>query len=350
MKFFIFFYLFCLTLTAQVSNFWDVEAPQDFIFDGGIMYYVAQGIGSTGGFVAKVDFSEPTPTATYLVNNITYPRAIIFDDNYIYYALSFQIFKIPKNDTSPVPILVCSGVSNPRALHLKNSELYMAEGDKISKINIADANPVKVNLVTGLTDFPLSFSEYNNELYYSHGLKVSKIDFGTNSPTVTDVITNLDSRVYGMDFNDNFLYIDQTFIGGARKFLEVDILNLNTVEIPVNLPYLSGLGLKFKDGDLYFASAPADKIYKLENVSVLSINNFIVEENTLKIFPNPTLDYFSIANLKKTKNYKLFDLNGRLVAFGKISPFKNKISINNLSKGIYALILDGSQRFKIIKK
>ena len=57
MKYLMFLFLcYSLTLSAQISNFWSVNAPQDFVFDGDVMYYVAQGSSPTTGFVAKVDF------------------------------------------------------------------------------------------------------------------------------------------------------------------------------------------------------------------------------------------------------------------------------------------------------
>jgi hypothetical protein len=350
---YIYLVLCCITLSvnAQISNFWSVNTPQDFTFDGDIMYYVAQGSSPTSGFVAKVDFSASTPTAVNLVENITYPRAIAIDANFIYYNVYSQIFKISKTANNPTPVMVYNGVYEPKAFHIKNNELYIGEGDRISKIDISQSNPTKIDLVTGLTNFTLSFAEYNNELYYSTGYKVSKFSLATNTPTSSDVIINLEQRAYGIDFYNNFLYIDQTAVIGARKILKLDIQNINlgTEIIPANLPYLSGLGLKFKGNDLYFASAPADLIYVYPNIATLSTKDFVFNNSKLKIYPNPSSNFLKISDLKETKDYKIYDSRGVLIKSGKTSSSK-EINIENFSTGIYSLLVDDIGYFKFLKK
>jgi hypothetical protein len=352
MKYFIFFYFICsFSITAQISNFWSVYKIQDFIFDGDVMYYVSQGdAGGGSGFVARTDFSDATPTIEYLVNNILYPRAITFDANYIYYTTGSKIYKIPKNVPTPTPILIYSGQLQCKALYLKNDELYLGEINKVSKINVTVTNPTKYDLVTGLSDIVLSFTEYNNELYFSYGGNVSKINFNTNTPASTSVISNLTSKIYGMDFNSNFLYLEQTAINTNQRFLKFDILNLNLGFESINIGFSNaGVGFKFKGNDLYFGRPISNMIYKYENITTLSLDEFIFKKQILKIYPNPSSDFLNVSDLKELKNYKIFDTNGVLVESGEVSSSK-EINIQNLSSGLYHLSIDDVGYYKFIKK
>ncbi len=93
----------------------------------------------------------------------------------------------------------------------------------------------------------------------------------------------------------------------------------------------------------------------------LSIEDNLLSENQIKIYPNPVKNTFTLDISKSmilaSGNLKLqiFDLSGRLVKqVDKIKTFKRNIDINNLNSGIYLYQLSGNGNDiasgKIIKK
>ena len=74
-----------------------------------------------------------------------------------------------------------------------------------------------------------------------------------------------------------------------------------------------------------------------------------------KVYPNPTTDFINIELQQKNKiEYKLSDLQGKAVLQGKFTEKINKIDLNKLPNGIYALTLTNptdnkKETIKIIK-
>lgn len=85
------------------------------------------------------------------------------------------------------------------------------------------------------------------------------------------------------------------------------------------------------------------------DAEVLSINNFEVQKNKARIFPNPSSDFIKISGLDKTKKYELYDILGKEIKKGIISN-NDIISIQNLTNGIYFLKFENSNTLKFIKE
>jgi len=69
------------------------------------------------------------------------------------------------------------------------------------------------------------------------------------------------------------------------------------------------------------------------------------------IYPNPAVDDIHIDGLKDIKNYKIFDMSGKLIKEG--NPSKDMINISSLSKGsyiLYVILKDRTVSSKFIKK
>ena len=77
-------------------------------------------------------------------------------------------------------------------------------------------------------------------------------------------------------------------------------------------------------------------------------------QNTVKIYPNPTMDEFNIVmGHNEFQTYQMIDVTGKIVASGTISNTQNIISVASLSKGLYIIQLIGENQIsahKIIKK
>ncbi len=82
---------------------------------------------------------------------------------------------------------------------------------------------------------------------------------------------------------------------------------------------------------------------------VLSTNNFEVEQNKVKIFPNPSSHFIQFKGLSKTENYNLHNILGKRINKGTISN-NEQIDIQNLTNGIYFLKFENGNTIKFIKE
>ena len=73
-------------------------------------------------------------------------------------------------------------------------------------------------------------------------------------------------------------------------------------------------------------------------------------ENKISIFPNPVNDLLNVnldlSNGEKT-NYKIFDLNSKIVNFNEL--LNNQIDVSNLTKGVYILEINNTNNTNKIK-
>jgi len=77
--------------------------------------------------------------------------------------------------------------------------------------------------------------------------------------------------------------------------------------------------------------------YKIEPASTTSIDNNINVSNLFNIYPNPAKDFVSITgDLDMVNSIKIYDATGKLV-YQSFNPSKERISIANLSNGLYAM-------------
>jgi hypothetical protein len=81
-----------------------------------------------------------------------------------------------------------------------------------------------------------------------------------------------------------------------------------------------------------------------------------IEENIknvdLKVYPNPTTDYFNLASDSKILSIELYDASGRLIRTSLVNDFETRQNVNQLNKGLYFLKIkteSGEVTGKIIK-
>jgi hypothetical protein len=71
------------------------------------------------------------------------------------------------------------------------------------------------------------------------------------------------------------------------------------------------------------------------------------------LYPNPAVEYVIIeTTIEENSNYRIMDLNGMELLFGKIISEKTKVNITSLSAGIYFVEISRKslkERFKFIK-
>ena len=79
-----------------------------------------------------------------------------------------------------------------------------------------------------------------------------------------------------------------------------------------------------------------------------TLYNEDLKKATIRIYPNPVSNFIQINGLEKTSQYQLFDHRGQKVLEGNIQG-DSAISIQELARGLYLLIINGRFKQKILK-
>ena len=69
---------------------------------------------------------------------------------------------------------------------------------------------------------------------------------------------------------------------------------------------------------------------------------------SVKVFPNPTTDVLKVTT-DKSSNFKIFNMNGQEVMSDKVQEGTNDINVENLTNGVYFLMIDNKST-KFIKQ
>ena len=126
------------------------------------------------------------------------------------------------------------------------------------------------------------------------------------------------------------------------------------VPIPINSTVfqnvtLGGVALNVPEGTVSTYGAAA----VWANFSPIQDGTLSTNENNQKdifsVYPNPASDFISVAGLKQTTAYEVYNILGAKVLKGSLSA-TGKIEVQPLTKGVYFLKLDGGTPLKFIKK
>jgi hypothetical protein len=111
-----------------------------------------------------------------------------------------------------------------------------------------------------------------------------------------------------------------------------------------------GKSLAIYDGELYIAgnfshagtgTTPVNRIARFDGILPTRIFEIYTETEPIKIFPNPSSGYLyfdlKMDQWDEIKSYIIFDLTGRIVAFGKLDS--REMDIRSIKPGIYTVEL-----------
>jgi hypothetical protein len=84
-------------------------------------------------------------------------------------------------------------------------------------------------------------------------------------------------------------------------------------------------------------------------VSTLGVTTNVETNTQLNLYPNPSSEYINISGLKNNENYTIWNTIGTEVQNGNIFN-QEKISIQNLTEGVYYLKFENGSALKFIKK
>jgi hypothetical protein len=83
--------------------------------------------------------------------------------------------------------------------------------------------------------------------------------------------------------------------------------------------------------------------------STLGFDDFLETTTSLKLFPNPAIEYIQISGLFKEVNYTIYNILGKKVLTGNVVNDEG-IYIQNLANGLYLLKFNNGNTIKFIKK
>lgn len=87
------------------------------------------------------------------------------------------------------------------------------------------------------------------------------------------------------------------------------------------------------------------KLYFRNN---LSINEDVVSDDNINIYPNPASNNFKLSNIKPNSLISIYSLDGRLL-INQYNSSDQYIYIDNLQKGLYIVKVE-NKTFKLIKQ
>tara|TARA_B110000093_G_scaffold101558_1_gene109208 strand:- start:142 stop:801 length:660 start_codon:yes stop_codon:yes gene_type:complete len=85
--------------------------------------------------------------------------------------------------------------------------------------------------------------------------------------------------------------------------------------------------------------------------SVLNLTREELSENSkINVYPNPSVDFISISNLKDAVQCRITNIAGQTVLSKVVDANDNQMDVQELSKGFYFVEIAGKKTLKFIKK
>ena len=180
-----------------------------------------------------------------------------------------------------------------------------------------------------------------------------------NSVTIGAAVTSIGLSAFAFCTELNSVTIGAAVTSiGDHSFQDCSNLTEVTLNWAVPLPInstvflnvtLGGVALNVPEGTVSTYGAAA----VWANFSPIQDGTLSTNENNQKdifsVYPNPASDFISVAGLKQTTAYEVYNILGAKVLKGSLSA-TGKIEVQPLTKGVYFLKLDGGTPLKFIKK
>lgn len=256
--------------------------------------------------------------------------------------------------------------SNPNNFTLFNNKLYFTANDTTNgdELWMTDGTTAGTQMVLDLYpgatgSVPSNLYVYNNALYFSAdhptlGREVFKC-------TTTNTVTNLKNISSGsgssnpsnfIEYNGKLYFVAEDPVNGRELWsstgfnsttnLLADINSGSGSSNPNNLAVM-GTNLFFSADD--GVSGTGIELYKYQDPS-LSVNDEELE-NSISLFPNPTINSFNIKTNKTIESIIIYDIQGKTVK--SFDAEMDSYSIQDLNSGLYFVKIK-SDKVEIIKK
>ncbi len=245
----------------------------------------------------------------------------------------------------------------PNTISIENDKLYRLSFSVIAnnfgdiKLRFNDLNEsewTKQNILESFYAFDTKRKEYETFIYADRTSDNCKLYFMTDSD---------DANIYWLD-NVKFEEVvgtKGTLLDSVKLFTNssnsIKIYNLGNsvwndidgkeVTTSVNVQPWYGKILFYKSGKI------PDEISEIKN-------NHKLSNHDIKIYPNPAKDYFTVeSDLLKEKDaiVEIYSITGKKITtlYNKETKNKLKISVNNLNKGMYFIVIRNTKQTKSIQ-
>ncbi|NIF06697.1 T9SS type A sorting domain-containing protein [Chryseobacterium sp. Tr-659] len=328
----------------------NVNRPNLMVIDNNSMY-----VGDNyNQKIIKININNPTSAPVDLIEGLMGgPYGLTLKDEYLYISEleGGRILRVNLTNPNPVPETIISNLEGPSGLNFIGNNLYIAllSGNKICKIDISQPNPVLEDVIA--VESPFDIEKVDKYIYYTQRIASGTVSrFEINNPLATNetIISDI-SFPSGLILKNNDLYFCRS------KGLTVGSDDSGVVKFDINNPVTSEVilpgsidgptGLFFLNNDLFISDFYENKIYKAE---VFILGTKEIQNGKIQFYPNPAKDFIRINGLGTQKNYKIFDLTGKLIQTGNISRSENTIYVNGMTKGLYFLLLEDGNKFKFM--
>lgn len=308
-------------------------------------------------------------------------------DNILYFSTNTDIRYIDLNDPSFTPQILVD-LNTPTAMEYKDGFLYIADWGalKVVKVNLDQANPTPVD-VFSVTWKPNDLLFVGDVLYVSSNTNQRIYRYDINNSQTPEMFLNFLIGPLGLEYNNGFLYIAYSL---ANAIYRIDTISQNAtpeVFIENNSDMSHPLNIEFMNDDLFIANAYSDNILKVNinnppytTQEILSLNGArdllvdsesnmlyycnaafiyrldlsslsVQEENAtqIKLYPNPTIDKITIANVHSQQSYIIIDILGQRAKQG-ILDYNGELDVSDLKTGSYFIKLENGTVLNFLKR
>lgn len=318
--------------------------------------------------------SDGTVSGTQLLKNISvnaYLKNVAIYNGEMYFAASdgtngYELWKT--NGTTAGTLLVkninTASDSNPTKFLVSNNRIFFLADDGMNGEELwsSDGTSAGTQIVKDVTAGSSSSNiqtliEYNNNVYFfalsGSNRLLYKTD-GTAAGTVPVKTIPYNIVHYAYVFNGKLYFLAKSF--GSSYLFESDGTSAGTFQISPNINSENYSDLQFTtyNSELYLPCYNGNTGVELNK---LSLGNLAVSDGfpsqKFEIYPNPTSDFVWINNNDKVSNYKILDMSGKILDFGKLNMGSSRISMEKYNTGVYILqLIDGDKQsnFKILKR
>lgn len=195
------------------------------------------------------------------------------------------------------------------------------------------------------------FTNETGDLDFDFPVQIGEFGINENAPYYQEIqnptgITNRYTRYIGVALGLGIPNFYLWNLYGNDKAGPSNFTWEKDTQYDTNFLYQYLLGKWMKEPDGSWGVAASFLMSQWENA--LSTETFLNSENDIKIFPNPTSNFFMINGIDKSFTLTFFDLNGRKL---KEQKYTGKgVSTRNFKKGIYMLLIKASDKKYTIKK
>ena len=320
-----------------------------------------------------------------------------YDDNIIYSSSQYGGLKVTYNGgvdwNNAKPVSYDGAWVTPYKMHPLDNNVIVAGYNVVYKTNTATASWDSISPSFGqLKTIALAPSDLNYIYAATYtGIWITKDDGQNWSSIKAGLPSGNISDITVSNNNPNRVFVTMSSYNDDQKVYEsndagsswINISGSTLPNLPVNcivfqsyanddLYIGTDIGVYHKDNtmsdwQLFNSGLPFVSVRELEiqyNIGKLraatfgrgvwesDLNSFpssvnSVNSNFIKIFPNPTNQYFNITTPYKLDNFKieLFNLAGQNIFSKKLASENTKIDVSSLSKGIYLCYIFSGDRF-----